>query len=188
MAAMSDFPIDSGSPTEASIESGRRHEEEGDWGAAEQDYRRADEQGSAEGSYRLGLILYNKGLIPACHAALTRALDREHPDAAKALAAPFTDPEVSGSKEDARRGDDAGRGVSSYALGTIFEEEGDMEGAEAAYRRAIERGHVAAATNLGLLLWRQGHTDAAKSFLRSAEAGGDDMAGEKLQLMAEMGW
>lgn len=95
---------------DAIVQSGRRSEDAGDWDAAEEEYRRADELGSAEGSYRLGLLLYNKGLISGCTPVLMRAIDRGHPEASAAVAAPFTDPEVSDSEEDVRRGDEAGRG------------------------------------------------------------------------------
>jgi TPR repeat protein len=173
---------------DAIVASAQRNEADGDWATAEQEYRQAEELGSAEGAYRLGLLLYNKGLISACVPVLQRALERGHPDAASALTAPFSDPEVSDSLPDVQRGDEAGRGVSSFALGTICEERGDIEGAKAAYRRAIDRGHVAASTNLGLLPFNSGEVGPAKEALRAAEAGGDELATEKLRQIAEMGF
>ncbi|MGN6557137.1 MAG: hypothetical protein ACTHLH_03895 [Solirubrobacterales bacterium] len=169
------------------IASGQRSEAAGDWATAEQEYRRADELGSAEGAYRLGLLLYNKGLTAAYMPVLERAMERGHPEAVAALMAPLSDPQVSASLPDVQRGDEEGRGVSSFALGTILEERGDIEGAKAAYRRAIDRGHVAASTNLGILLFNSGEVGPAKEALRAAEVGGDEMATEKLRQIAEMG-
>jgi TPR repeat protein len=97
------------------------------------------------------------------------------------MMAPAQDPQVSGSEEDIRQGDSVGKGVSSFELGVILSERGDRAGAEAAYRRAIDRGHVAATTNLGLLLFQNDDVEGAKAALRSAEAGGDELAMEKLQ-------
>jgi TPR repeat protein len=183
-----DEPADMQADADAIVQAGIESEKRGDWIDADRHYRRADELGSAEGAYRLGVLFYNKGLIQSSSDALRRALDRGHPEAAAAMTAAFTDPQVSGSEEDVRRGDQAGRGVSSFELGVILNERGDLAGAEAAYRRAIDRGHVAAATNLGLLLFQQNDISGAKAALRSAEAGGDGLASEKLQLIAQMGY
>ncbi|HEV2728088.1 MAG TPA: tetratricopeptide repeat protein, partial [Solirubrobacterales bacterium] len=163
-------------------------QDSGDWAQARREYRQADELGSADGAYRLGLLLYEQGLIGPAVDALNRAEDRGHPEAARAVMARAADPQISGSEEDVRQGDEAGRGVSSFELGIILSERGDMDGAEAAYRRAVDRGHVAAATNLGLLLFQKQDVAGAKAALQSAEAGGDELATEKLRLIREMGF
>ena len=41
---------------------------------------------------------------------------------------------------------------AAYNLGLLLEEQGDREGAKAAYQRVIDSGHAEAAVNLGLLL------------------------------------
>jgi len=185
-ADLSELGNDSAADT--AVQSGLALEEGGDWPGAQVHYRQADELGSAEGAYRLGLLLRNKGLIAPSQDALSRAADRGHPDAVRAMTAEVTDPQISGSEEEVRRGDEAGRGVSSFELGVILGERGDLAGAEAAYRRAIDRGHVAAATNLGLLLFQKDDIAGAKAALRSAEADGDELATEKLQQIGQMGF
>ena len=53
------------------------------------------------------------------------------------------------------------------------EEEPDLEGAEAAYRRADERGDGAGASNLGLLLKQRGDLEGAEAAWRRADERGD---------------
>ena len=56
--------------------------------------------------------------------------------------------------------------VGAVVLGVLLEEQGDVEGAKAAYQIAIDSRDAdmapSAAFNLGLLLWRQGDVDGAK--------------------------
>jgi Flp pilus assembly protein TadD len=47
-------------------------------------------------------------------------------------------------------------------------ERGDLEGAEAAYRRGVERGVADAAHNLGVLLQQRGDLEGAKAAWRRA--------------------
>ena len=49
----------------------------------------------------------------------------------------------------------------------------DVPGAEAAYRRADERGHAAAASNLGVLLEEHGDLSGAEAAYRRADERGD---------------
>lgn len=59
--------------------------------------------------------------------------------------------------------------MAAYNLGVLLARRGDLEGAEAAYRRADERGNGAAAYNLGVLLDERGDTDwATAAFERAA--------------------
>ena len=175
------------SPADAAVQAGLSFEEAGNWPEAEREYRQADGLGSADGAYRLGLLFYEKGLVGPAVDAIYRAEDRGHSEAAAAMRARASDPQINGSEADVRQGDEAGRGVSSFELGIILSEQGDLAGAEAAYRRAVDRGHVAAATNLGLLLFQKRDVAGAKAALQSAEAGGDELATEKLRLIREMG-
>jgi peptidoglycan hydrolase-like protein with peptidoglycan-binding domain len=61
----------------------------------------------------------------------------------------------------------------AFSLGVRLDEQGDLAGAEAAYRRADRRGHAAAASNLGVLL--EGHGDAigAEAAYRRADERGE---------------
>jgi TPR repeat protein len=56
----------------------------------------------------------------------------------------------------------------------LLELRGDMYGAEAAYRRADERGHAGAAFNLGVILANRGDVEEAEAAYRRAEARGHD--------------
>ena len=61
---------------------------------------------------------------------------------------------------------------AAFDLGVLLEEKKDLAGAEAAYRRADERGHAAAASNLGVLLEGKGdRADAEAAYRRADERG-----------------
>jgi tetratricopeptide (TPR) repeat protein len=68
--------------------------------------------------------------------------------------------------------DDSG-GNSSFEAGNNFLASGDLHGAEAAFRRADERGHAAAAVNLGNLRKLAGDLDGAQAAFRRAEQRGN---------------
>jgi TPR repeat protein len=51
-------------------------------------------------------------------------------------------------------------------------EKGNLTGAEAAYRRADDRGHAAGAFNLGVLLEERGDLDGAETAYRRAQQRG----------------
>jgi Flp pilus assembly protein TadD len=57
-------------------------------------------------------------------------------------------------------------------LGYLLKEEGDVAGARAAYRKAIDSGHPdhgpVAARNLGNLLWEQGDVAGARAAYQKA--------------------
>src|SRR5437763_270189 len=57
-------------------------------------------------------------------------------------------------------------------LGVLLERRGDEAGAEAAYRRADERGHAGGAFMLGVLLERRGDDAGAEAAMRRADARG----------------
>jgi hypothetical protein len=57
-------------------------------------------------------------------------------------------------------------------LGVLLERRGDLEGAEAAYRRADERGHATGACYLGVLLERRGDLEGAEAAFRRADERG----------------
>jgi len=56
----------------------------------------------------------------------------------------------------------------AYRLGQLLQDHGNMPASEAAFRRAIDRGHPDAAYNLGVLLERCGDTEAAEAAFRMA--------------------
>jgi peptidoglycan hydrolase-like protein with peptidoglycan-binding domain len=75
-----------------------------------------------------------------------------------------------------RKAGDAGGALTNineaFNLGVLLQQRDDLAGAEAAYRRADERGHAGAASNLGVLLEAQGDgTGAEAAYRRAAERG-----------------
>jgi len=67
-------------------------------------------------------------------------------------------------------------GSAAFNLGVLLREQGDIEGAEAAWRRADERGDPTPTFNLGVLLREQGDIEGAEAALRRARQRGLDVA------------
>ena len=65
-------------------------------------------------------------------------------------------------------------------LGALLYKRGDLEGAEAAYRRGDERGDAIAASNLGDLLEERGDTEGAEAAYRRGDERGDGWAAANL--------
>jgi tetratricopeptide (TPR) repeat protein len=63
--------------------------------------------------------------------------------------------------------------VAAYNFGILLEQYGDVEGAEAAYRRAYEQGLAAGAYHFGILLEERGDVQGAMAAYRSAVQSGD---------------
>jgi TPR repeat protein len=81
---------------------------------------------------------------------------------------------------------DSGDSAFDYAL--MLEKHGDEQGAIAAYQRADQLGHPAAATNLGVLLEQHGEpAAAAAAYRRAAERGDGDGAFNLALLLGEEG-
>ena len=80
-------------------------------------------------------------------------------------------------------GPDDADGAFTHAL--LLEEHGDEMGAMAAYQRADELGHGAAAVNLGVLLEQQGDLAAAEAFYRRADQRGDTNGAFNLAVLLE---
>jgi tetratricopeptide (TPR) repeat protein len=72
-----------------------------------------------------------------------------------------------------------------FDLAVAFEKQGDLEAAEAAYRRADEMGLAAAACNLGVLLEHQNDRQAAEAAYRRADGRGDAIGTFNLGLLLE---
>ena len=62
---------------------------------------------------------------------------------------------------------------AAFNLGILLYEQGDLDGAEAAWRRCMSRHHAQAAANLGFLLQRRGDLDAAGAVYAAAERWAD---------------
>lgn len=63
--------------------------------------------------------------------------------------------------------------IAAFELGAALAQEGDLSGAEAAYRRADELGHPSSATNLGVILEDRGDMVDAEAAYRRADRRGD---------------
>ncbi len=70
-------------------------------------------------------------------------------------------------------------------LGVLLQEQGDREGAEDAYRRAIRQGNSTGATNLGVLLNEQGDLAGAESAYRQGVELGGGMAASNLGVLLQ---
>jgi Tfp pilus assembly protein PilF len=62
-------------------------------------------------------------------------------------------------------------GEAAFRVALELEQQGDLRGAEKAYRRAAESGDLAAESNLGVLLHLRGELEAAKQHYRRALEG-----------------
>jgi peptidoglycan hydrolase-like protein with peptidoglycan-binding domain len=74
---------------------------------------------------------------------------------------------------------------SLFKLGLQLEQSDDPAGAEAAYRRADERGHAAAASNLGVLLQQRGDATGAEAAYERADQRGDANGAFNLAVLRE---
>jgi peptidoglycan hydrolase-like protein with peptidoglycan-binding domain/Flp pilus assembly protein TadD len=82
-------------------------------------------------------------------------------------------------------GDDGDEVENAFRLGVLLEEQHDLAGAEASYRKADLRGHAAAASNLGVLLEWRGDVDAAEAAYRRADERGDPNGAFNLAVLLE---
>jgi len=79
-------------------------------------------------------------------------------------------------------------GAAAFRLGLLLVQDGNLVGAEDAFRRADERGHPAAAFELGVLLMNEGDRDGAKEAFRRGDTRGNSAAPFNLAvLLAEEG-
>ena len=62
---------------------------------------------------------------------------------------------------------------AAFNLGVLLYEQGDLDGAEAAWRRCLSGHHVQAAANLAFLLQRRGDLDGARAAYAAAERWAD---------------
>jgi tetratricopeptide (TPR) repeat protein len=103
------------------------------------------ELATPEEAFQLGVAAYNVGTLDRAERAMQKSGDAKNPEVA---------------------------GQALFNLGVLAEERGDLEGAEAAYRRADERGHADAAFALGVLLQQRGDLEGAEAAYRRADERG----------------
>jgi len=84
-----------------------------------------------------------------------------------------------------RTADRSSSPVGPFVLGLLLEARGDLVEAAAAYERADQRCHAAAACRLGALLERQGELDGAEHAYRRADHRGDADGAFHLGLLLE---
>ncbi len=72
---------------------------------------------------------------------------------------------------------------SAYERGDRLAAQGDLEGAERAYREADERGHPTAAANVGLFSERRGEISEAEAAYRRADDRGDGVGAFRLGML-----
>ncbi len=77
------------------------------------------------------------------------------------------------------------RADEAFRVGLLCEEQDDLTGAEAAYRRADDAGHAAAASNLGVLLERRHDLAAAEEAYRRADERGEANGSFNLAMLLE---
>lgn len=127
-----------------------------DLSGAERAYKRADERGNGFGAGLLGRLLEARGELEGAKVALQRADDS---------------------------GDAQGACWNGYFLYRALE---DSDGAEAAFRRAIARGHWHGASQLGRMLEECGDLEGAEGAFRQADAHGDAVGSRRLGLRLEL--
>jgi tetratricopeptide (TPR) repeat protein len=82
--------------------------------------------------------------------------------------------------------------MAAYNLGVLLQEQGDVTGAQVAYRQAIDSGHPdqapRAAINLGNLLAEQGDVAGARAaFQQAIDSGHSDQASAALRALQQLG-
>jgi peptidoglycan hydrolase-like protein with peptidoglycan-binding domain len=81
--------------------------------------------------------------------------------------------------------ENGGSAEEAFTAGVLCEEQDDPAGAEAAYRRADELGHSAAASNLGVLLERRRDLAGAEAAYRRADERGEANGAFNLAMLLE---
>ena len=120
---------------------------------------------------------------PKRAAADTRTKARPKPMVIPPAARPEVVGETGGELAGLRRRADADDGAAAYTLWLRLRDD-DREAAEGYLRMGAELGDVAAAYNLGLLLWRErGEPEAARAMLDKGAQGGDPGAMRDLGLL-----
>jgi tetratricopeptide (TPR) repeat protein len=145
----------------------------GDKGRAERATRRAtdteapDPEIASRALFNLGVLLHERGDVEGARAAWREVIEFAGGGIGVVLAQRGDYPVIVHAL---RQRDDA---LGVYQLGSLLHARGDLEGAEAAYRRADQRGHAEAAFSLGsLLLTERGDLEGAEAAYRRADQRG----------------
>jgi peptidoglycan hydrolase-like protein with peptidoglycan-binding domain/TPR repeat protein len=93
--------------------------------------------------------------------------------------------EVAGNGHHAQVAEPGADAAGAFDVGLWLEAQGSVAEAQAAYRRADERGHGAAASNLGRLLEEQGALAEAEAAYRRADERGDSAGAFNLGVLLE---
>jgi tetratricopeptide (TPR) repeat protein len=148
---------------QASNNLGFLREQRGDMEGAERAYREAISRGVSAATVGLGALLESRGRLEEAQECFRQGAERGDLGAAVALARLLIEKGENGAAEE-------GLGLAAKSRGTdrallyavVLEELDDFEGAEAAYREAMERGIAVAAFNLARLLEMQGREGEAE--------------------------
>ena len=169
--------------------------QQGERATAEVYFRRADERGDAAGAFNLAVLLEEDGDYAGALSAYQRADQDGNPEIAEMARTAALALETQAEGGQAEGGipnqvttpdldlDEADR---AYGYGMILlEEHDDRSGATAAFERADQLGHGAAACCLGVLLYQQGERATAEVYFRRADERGDAAGAFNLAVLLE---
>ena len=122
-------------------------------------------------AFNLGVLL-RAGRLDGAEAAYRRADERGEAEGAFYLGEHARRTGRHGERRARLRRRTPRPAAAAFKVGGLLVAQGDLVGAEAAYRRADERGHVAGAFNLGVLLEERGDLAGAEAAYRRAEKRG----------------
>lgn len=144
---------------------------------------RADEAGSAVGAWNVAWVHQANGNTSEMIASLRRSIDRGHKRPYPFLAGAYLQiGDRAAAKSIALEGDQLGVAESSTMYGMILDEDGDLTGAIAAFRRGDEGGDGNGSLALGQCLCQVGEFREAVDVLKRAVERGAEGAEPALQL------
>jgi TPR repeat protein len=182
------------------------------WSVAEEALRKAitsaNEDVKMTGSWNLGAILENRGMLEEAGQRYREALAAGHPRAANSLGAILhRQGELRKAEQLYRQAAEAGDATAAYNLAqldrreserwlsqaasaghadaafdlaTNLERRGEARAIERLYRQAVKAGHPGAANSLGAILERRGELQEAERLYRQAAEGGNASAAYNL--------
>ncbi|MGB1582552.1 MAG: hypothetical protein ACPHCI_02060 [Solirubrobacterales bacterium] len=158
-------------------------EEQLDSAAVNAGFFRADEAGSAVGAWNVAWVHHANGNTAEMISSLRRSIDRGHKRPYPFLAGAYMQMgDRATAKSIALEGDQLGVAESSTMYGMILDEDGDLNGAIAAFRRGDEGGDGNGSLALGQCLCQIGEFREAVDVLRRAVERGAEGAEPALQL------
>lgn len=147
--------------------------------------KRAEELGSEDGALMLGLFLESRGRQKDANQVWERADSRGYAEGTARLArARRAEGKLDEAVQLLAKADRLGHPEGPVDLGKLLLERGDRDGAEAAWRRAVERGSAAGARNLAVFLRDERHDPAgSEAAWRRADDRGDPDAAVSMGLI-----